>query len=503
MVIVIVDGADAMDEILQIYGGHNQHGFPFDVNSDAYEEHLQMQADMQEYGVYAGDVEIVFEQEELDDSDEEDEHPNKNLTNIQRQEIYDALVKKTINGRLRKKATTEVAEMFNIKRGRVQDIWRRAKQCRAQGIPVNVSSRKKTNSGRKKNEIDLSDVANVPLQLRGTLRSFASAAGIPKSTLHRMLKEGLIRRHSNTLKPLLKEENKRSRLQWCISMLDWHTLPNEPKFVDMRNIVHIDEKWFNTTKKTRTFYLVHWEDDPYRPVQNKNSIDKVMFLAAVARPRYNEEGICTFDGKIGLWPFTKKEPAQRTSQNRPRGTLATKTIKVDRDTVRSFLIAKVLPAIISSWPRDDAHSTIWIQQDNAPAHVPVDDYQFAYAVSQTGFDIRLMHQPPNSPDMNALDLGFFASLQSLTYRRISRNMDELIHNVEQEFQAYDDNKLNRVFLTLQSCLLEVMEADGGNGYRIPHMGKERLERLDILPNTLSCGRELYEKVISALANQVQ
>lgn len=44
MVIVIVDGADAMDEILQIYGGHNQHGFPFDVNSDAYEEHLQMQA---------------------------------------------------------------------------------------------------------------------------------------------------------------------------------------------------------------------------------------------------------------------------------------------------------------------------------------------------------------------------------------------------------------------------------------------------------------------------
>ncbi|EEE62853.1 hypothetical protein OsJ_17656 [Oryza sativa Japonica Group] len=68
---------------------------------------------------------------------------------------------------------------------------------------------------------------------------------------------------------------------------------DEPKFVDMRNIVHIDEKWFNTTKKTRNFYMVHWEDDPYRPVQNKNSIDKVMFLAAVARPRYNEEGTST------------------------------------------------------------------------------------------------------------------------------------------------------------------------------------------------------------------
>jgi hypothetical protein len=167
--------------------------------------------DMQEYGVYAGDVDVVFEQEELVDSDEEDEHQNKNLTKIQRQQIYAALTGKTNNGilrKMRKNATTEVAAMFNVKRARVQAIWRRVKQCRAQGIPIDVISRKKKNCGRKKKEINLTDVANVPLQQRGTLRLFASASGIPKSTLHRMLKEGLLRRHSNTLKPLLKEENK-------------------------------------------------------------------------------------------------------------------------------------------------------------------------------------------------------------------------------------------------------------------------------------------------------
>lgn len=59
--------------------------------------------DMQEYGVYAGDVEVVFEQEELDDSDDEGEHQNKNLTKIQRQQIYAALAGKTNNGILRKK----------------------------------------------------------------------------------------------------------------------------------------------------------------------------------------------------------------------------------------------------------------------------------------------------------------------------------------------------------------------------------------------------------------
>jgi hypothetical protein len=50
--------------------------------------------------------------------------------------------------------------------------------------------------------------------------------------------------------------------------------------------------------------------------------------------------------------------------------------------------------------------------------------------------------------MNILDLGFFASLQSLTDTTTSRNMDELIANVENEFQNYDLNDLRNVFLTL-------------------------------------------------------
>jgi len=33
-------------------------------------------------------------------------------------------------------------------------------------------------------------------------------------------------------------------------MFDQRTLPNEPKFIDMENIIHLDEKWYNTTKKT-------------------------------------------------------------------------------------------------------------------------------------------------------------------------------------------------------------------------------------------------------------
>lgn len=67
------------------------------------------------------------------------------------------------------------------------------------------------------------------------------------------------------------------------------------------------------------------------------------------------------------------ELAKRRSGNRPRGTLVTKTMKVGRDTMRSYMITKLLPAIKAKWPKEDANKTIWIQQDNAPSHVPPND----------------------------------------------------------------------------------------------------------------------------------
>ena len=89
-------------------------------------------------------------------------------------------------------------------------------------------------------------------------------------------------------------------------MLDQSTLPNDPKFIEMENIIHVDEKWLNATKKDRTIYMHPDEENPYKTVQNKNSIDEVMFLAAIARIRFDSEGNCTFDGKLGIWSFTRK-----------------------------------------------------------------------------------------------------------------------------------------------------------------------------------------------------
>lgn len=76
----------------------------------------------------------------------------------------------------------------------------------------------------------------------------------------------------------------------------------------MNHIIHVDEKWFYMTKVNARYYLAKGEKVPHRTTRHKGHIQKVMFLAAVARPHYyypansNEEQF--FDGKIACHIFS-------------------------------------------------------------------------------------------------------------------------------------------------------------------------------------------------------
>lgn len=94
-----------------------------------------------------------------------------------------------------------------------------------------------------------------------------------------------------------------------------------PFFKKMDNVVHIDEKWFYMTRISNNYYLLPGEPRPLRTVQNKNSIGKVMFLTAVAKPRFGEGGEVTFDGKIGTWAFVEETPAKKTPNTEIGGHL--------------------------------------------------------------------------------------------------------------------------------------------------------------------------------------
>ena len=133
-----------------------------------------------------------------------------------------------------------------------------------------------------------------------------------------------------------------------------------------------------------------------------------------------------------------------------------------------------------------------MQQDNARPHCHPDDPVVAAEGQRDGWNIILKNQPPNSPDLNVLDLGFFASIQSLQYKYAPRGIDELVTTVEDTFENMDHQTLNKVWLTLQTVMGSIMEAKGSNKYRIYHMNKDKLIREGTLPTSIECKQELLK-----------
>jgi hypothetical protein len=81
----------------------------------------------------------------------------------------------------------------------------------------------------------------------------------------------------------------------------------------------------------------------------------------------------------------------------------------------------------------------------------------------------------------------------LTDNHAPTTIKELIDNVEEEYNNYDVDKLACSFVTLQSCMIEVMKEGGGIGYSIPHMGKEQLRAEGRLPLALCITADLLAK----------
>ena len=245
----------------------------------------------------------------------------------------------------------------------------------------------------------------IPRHRRKTDCSTAKAMGVSLSMVQRMLLlRDVCRIDTSSLKPTLTDENKMSRMEMALSFIDNN---NRSKFKNMEDLIHIDKKWFYLTKDGQHFIMAADEAEPYRHVQHKSFLMKIMFLCAVARPRYDTNKNAWFDGKIGIWPIGKWEPAKWSSKKRAKGMPVWKNQCITRDVYCEYLIQKLLPAVKERWPMNNGR--IQLQQDGAKSHILEDNVEFKEAVDKIGLNLTMYTQLPNSPDTNILDLGFFQS----------------------------------------------------------------------------------------------
>ncbi|XP_041995655.1 uncharacterized protein LOC121745765 [Salvia splendens] len=413
--------------------------------------------------------------------------------------VVQFLLKHSHDGVLARGAVMEAADTFSISRKTVYRLWKATKEQMQRGEPAIMEGKIRGYHHVDRLDLDEEKVRNLSTFERSSLRKMTVKLNVSKSTLDHWVKQGKLRPHTNAIKHALTNMNKVARARWSRSQLQPQITQGRVQYQSMHNVVHIDEKWFYMTKVSDIYYLLPDEDEPYRSCKSKRYITKVMFMCAVSRPQFGMDGQATYDGKVGIFPFTEVLLAQRKSKNRARGTMETKSINsVTKAVMRDCLINKIIPAIKAKWPVW-ASKDIYIQQDNATPHISAMDADFQVVANSDGFKIQLICQPPNSPDTNILDLGFFRAIQSLQHEKPCNTVDELVGNVCSLFAELSPQTLNRVFLRLQACLTEILQCRGGNGYKVPHINTDRLQRTVGIPNVL----EVEENVVRDVLHYLQ
>jgi hypothetical protein len=113
------------------------------TNSSSYFEHI-----------YESEADLHSQDHVHSSGTKDDNRVQKpNLTNSERQKIYDLLNRSSFNGKLPRGILSEVSLRFKVKPRTISRIWHQGQESVASGKEADVCSRIKLKSGRKKNKV--------------------------------------------------------------------------------------------------------------------------------------------------------------------------------------------------------------------------------------------------------------------------------------------------------------------------------------------------------------
>jgi hypothetical protein len=92
-----------------------------------------------------------------------------------------------------------------------------------------------------------------------------------------------------------------------------------------------------------------------------------------------------------------------------------------------------------------------------------------------------------------------ASIQALQQTKHASTFEGLVANVDAAFRELDVETLDNVFYSWMQCMEQIMLSNGDNDYKIPHIGKQRLRSLGLLPRLLPCSNQAVAAARAFLA----
>ena len=94
--------------------------------------------------------------------------------------------------------------------------------------------------------------------------------------------------------------------------------------------------------------------------------------------------------------------------------------------------------------------------------------------------------------MNINNLGFFWALQSKYHCNTPNDAIDISKHVKKTYDDYDHKKINQIWLSVMGCYNGIIECNGGNNYKIPHFGKDKLEQIGQLPAVIPVTKEAFK-----------
>jgi len=378
-----------------------------------------------------------------------------------------------------------------------------------------LSSRKKGNVGRKTKLNDdikalittiAEQYAEQLMQLtEATLCEELAEKGhrLSLSTVHSYVKKMSGHVAAIHLKPSLTETQRLNILQFVLSKVDKRHGFSRLAYFDALNTAHVGESWFYLQIDDNNVLLFPGMKRPLNPTtQHKSHIVKVMFLVAMARPQVRPDNGEFFDGKIGIWPCTERVEAKRSSTNRPKGSLETKSRSMDsKHYLELFAKAGGVLDMVKTkmpWLREPG---VIIQHDGASCHNGGgNQVKIREEAVKDGWNIRIETQPAQSPDLNLLDLGFFHSLksQAAKVKHDARTVDDIISTVQIAYDQYYPHTLDSIWAELFKCYNCILDQHGGNQYELPHEGVRSKGRGKSTKVDLSVDLAAYYRAIQSL-----